>query len=99
MTPYELTNNQRQYFGLLLVADNWDRLQLSDTTTVYYQGDKIVKVLDHSFGYCEYDTEIETKHRQILLAKTARGKEQKLTIAKVLKIKGSGIQFSAGQHS
>ena len=95
MTPYELTNDQRRYFRLLSVTNNWDRVQLSDTTTVYYQGDKIVKVLNYSFGYCEYDTEIETKHRQILLPKTARGKEQELTIAKVLKIKGSGIQFSA----
>jgi hypothetical protein len=95
MTPYELTNNQRQYFGLLSVADTWDRVQLSDTTVVYYQADRIVKLLDYSFGYCEYDTEIETKHWQILLPKTARGKEQKLTVAKLLKIKGSGIQFSA----
>lgn len=95
MTPYELTNNQRQYFGLLSVVDTWDKVQLSDTTTVYYRGDRIIKVLDYSFGYCEYDTDIETRNRQILLPKTARGKEQKLTIAKVLKIKGSGIQFSA----
>jgi hypothetical protein len=30
----------------------------------------------------------------VLLPKTTKGKEQKLTIAKILKIKGSGIQFS-----
>jgi len=95
MTPYELTNNQRRYFGLLSVADNWDKVQLSDTITVYYRDDRIVKVLDYSFGYCEYDTDIKTKHRQILLPKTSRGKEQKLTVSKVLKIRSSGIQFSA----
>lgn len=94
MTSYELTNNQRRYFGLLSVAGSWDRVQLSNTTTVYYQGDKIVKVLDYTFGYGEYDTDMETKNRQILLPKTARGKEQKLTIAKIIKVKGSGIQFS-----
>ena len=94
MKPYELTNNQRKYFGLSSVADDWDKVKLSDSVILYYQGDKIVKVLQYSFGYFEYDTNIETKHRQILLSKTPKGKEQKLTIAKILKIKGSGIQFS-----
>jgi hypothetical protein len=94
MTFYELTNNQRRYFGLLSVADSWDRIQLSDTTIVYYQGDRIVKVLDYTHGYWEYDADIETRQRQILLPRTARGKEQKLTIARILKVKGSGIWFS-----
>ena len=94
MTPYELTNNQRIYFGLTLVADEWDKVSLSDSVIVYYQGEKIVKVLHYNFGYFEYDTDIETKHRQVLLSKTEKGKEQKLTIAKILKIKSSGIQFS-----
>lgn len=93
MTPYELTNNQRKYFGLSLVADSWDKVRLSDLVTVYYHGDKIVKVLHYNFGYFEYDTDIETKHRQVLVPKTTKGKEQKLTIAKILKIKSSGIQF------
>ncbi len=94
MTLYELTNNQRRYFGLTLVADNWERLQLSDTITIYYDNSKIVKVLDYAFGYCEYDTDIDTRSRQILLPKTARGKEKKLTIPRILKIKGPGVQFS-----
>jgi len=45
MTPYELTNNQRKYFGLSEVADNWDKIKLSDTITVYYHDETIVKVL------------------------------------------------------
>jgi hypothetical protein len=94
MTPYELTNNQRKYFGLSLVADNWDKVQLSDTHFIYYEGDKIVKVLSYSFGYWEYDTDIKTQLRQILLPKTLKGKEQKLTVSKLLNIKGAGIQFS-----
>jgi hypothetical protein len=94
MTPYELTNNQRKYFGLSLVSDDWDKVQLSETISVYYQGDKIVKILNYSLGYFERDTDIETNQRQILLPKRIKGKEQKLTIAKILKVKGSGIQFS-----
>jgi len=98
MTAFELTNNQRQYFGLSLVADEWDKVRLSDSLTVYYQADKIIKVLHYRFGYCEYDTDIETKLRQFLLPKTQKGKEQKLTIPKILKLKGSGVRFSGSFH-
>jgi Immunity protein 26 len=45
-------------------------------------------------GYLEYDTDINTINRHILLPKTAKGKEEKLTIPRILKIKGCGIQFS-----
>ncbi len=93
-TQYELTNNQRQYFGLSLVTDSWNKIQLSDTIFVYYQNDEIVKILNYSFGYCEYDTNIETNQRQSLIYKRIKGKEQKLTVAKLLKIKGCGISFS-----
>ena len=61
---------------------------------VYYNGDKIVKILNYGWGYVEYDTDIDTKHRQILIPKTTKGKEHKLTIPRILKIKGSGIEFS-----
>jgi hypothetical protein len=98
MKPYTLTNTQRRYFGLLPVADNWESVQLNSTTIAYYEADRIVKILDYSFGYCEYDTDIITKARELLLPKTIRGKEQKLTVAKLLKIKGSGIQFSGSFH-
>jgi hypothetical protein len=94
MASYELTNNQRWYFGLLPVQEDWERVLLNDSITVYYQGDKIVKVLDYSYGYSEYDTDVETKARETLLPKTSRGKEQKLTVPRLLKIKGSGVWFS-----
>lgn len=94
MTHYELTNNQRKYFGLVLVADEWDKQALSNTIVVYFNKDKIVKILDYSWDYLEYDTDINTENRQVLIPKTSRGRKQRLTIPKLLKIKGSGIQFS-----
>jgi hypothetical protein len=94
MTSYELTNDQRRYFGLTPVADNWNRHSLSDTVAVYFDKNKLVKVLNYSWGYLEYDTNIDTRNREILLPKTARGKEQKLTVPRILKIKGCGVQFS-----
>jgi hypothetical protein len=98
MTPYELTNDQKRYFGLSLVADSWDRQQLSDTICVYFDGDKIVKILNHYLGYFEYDTDIDTKDRHILLPKTHKGKEQKLTVPRILKIKGAPA-FPSPVHS
>ena len=99
MHDFELSNSQRKYFGLRLVDDTWDKEILDDTVEVYFEGDKIVKVLSYEFGnsqkwYCEYDTDIKTINRQILLPQTTRGKEQKLTVARILKIKGCGVQFS-----
>ena len=94
MKLYELRNDQRQYFGLIPILKNWDKQSLSETITVYFEREKIVKILDYGYGYCEYDTEINTGDRKTLLPKTSRGKEQNLTIPKLLKIKGSGIMFS-----
>jgi hypothetical protein len=91
---YELKNDQRKYFGLIPVEENWERRQLSSTIYVYFDRNKIVKVLNFGWGYLEYDTDINTVNREILVPRTAKGKEQKLTIARILKIKGSGVQFS-----
>jgi hypothetical protein len=98
MKPYELTNHQRKYFGLTGVAEDWERQSLSDTIAVYFHKNKLVKVLNYGWGYEEYDTDIHTRNREILLPKTARGKEQKLTVPRILKIKGCGVQFSASFH-
>jgi hypothetical protein len=94
MTRYELTNHQRKYFGLAPAANGWAKQALNETITVYFHHDKIVKLLNYGWGYVECDIDIDTKDRQILLPKTVRGKEQKLTVPRVLKIKGSGVEFS-----
>lgn len=94
MASYELTNNQRKHFGLSLVNENWDKQALSETVILYFDRDNIVKILNYSWGYVEYDTDIVTRNRQILMPKTAWGQEKLLTISRLLKIKGSGIQFS-----
>ena len=92
-TLYELTNEERLHFGLVPIVDSWDKKILSDAIILYFEGDKIVKIQKHDYGYLEYDTDIDTIDRQILLPKTSRGKQQKLTIPRILKIKGSGAQF------
>jgi len=93
-TQYELNNHQRQYFGLHPVDDSWDKQQLSDAVVAYFNGETIVKVLNYQWGYIESDTDIKTRNRQILIPKTAKGREHTMTVPRILKIKGSGVQFS-----
>jgi hypothetical protein len=97
-SKYELNNYQRIYFGLNPVEMGWERIELSDKITVYFDQDRIVKILNYGWGYLEYDTIIDTINRTILLPKTSRGKQQKLTIPRIGKIKGSGVQFSGSFH-
>jgi hypothetical protein len=93
-SAYELSNYQRNYFGLHPVENSWERIQLSSTIVSYFDQERIVKILNYGWGYVEYDACIDTTSREILLPKTDRGKQQKLTIPRILKIKGSGVQFS-----
>lgn len=94
MTSYELSNINRKYFGLSQVNDAWAKTSLSDNIIAYFDKDKIVKILNYKYGYLEYDAEINTVNRKTILPKTLKGKEQHLTAARILRIKGSGIQFS-----
>lgn len=99
MYSFELNNHERKYFGLSQVPDTWEKIALSDGVSIYFNQENIIKVLNYKFGhsglgYFEYDTDIKTHNRQILLPQTTRGKQQKLTVSKLLKIKGAGIQFS-----
>ncbi|QEC44599.1 hypothetical protein [Pseudobacter ginsenosidimutans] len=97
-SPYELSNKQRKYFGLLPIENGWEKLPLSPKVTAYFDRNRIVKIINYDWGYLEYDTIIDTIDRVFLLPKTSRGKQQKLSVSKLLKIKGAGIQFSGSFH-
>ncbi|MEO7044027.1 MAG: Imm26 family immunity protein [Ferruginibacter sp.] len=94
MAFYELSNNQRRFFALRPVSGTWERQILSNVIAVYFDGNKIRKILDYTYGYKEYDCDINTIGGLILLPQTKKGKEQKFTIQRMLKIKGSDVQLS-----
>ena len=94
LPTYELTNDQRKYFGLQFTDNEWEKVQLSEAIFAYFDQNRIVKILNYGWGYVEYDTIIHTIDRKILLPKTSRGKQQNLSVPRILKIKGSGVQFS-----
>lgn len=40
---FELTNHQRKYLGLEIVPENWDKLQITNEISVYFDGNTIQK--------------------------------------------------------
>lgn len=55
---FELTNEDRKYLGLEPVQDNWERVKLSDTTYLYFEGNTIKKYIYIS----NYDYYLEARH-------------------------------------
>ncbi len=72
-------------------------------TTIFFRGDVIVKVSSEEIrmpqdeptlrSYCEYDVELKTDNRLMILPLTARGKPKKLTPANVLAFTPTGCRF------
>lgn len=96
---YILTNLERKYFGLNPIKENWERVDIKETYTIYFDGDCIRKTIsfsdaDNRIDYQEKDTLILTKNRQIVLPKTDKGKEKKLNYSSVSSINPSGCIFS-----
>ncbi|MDQ6421274.1 immunity 26/phosphotriesterase HocA family protein [Paenibacillus sp. LHD-117] len=94
---FRLTNEQRQYFGLDGIEDDWDEVEIKTGTIVFYQGDVIRKVIHfdlfRTFTYKEYDTELFTNSRQFILPKSSKGKEKKMTPSNILSFMPTGCTF------
>ena len=85
MTSHELTNNQRQYFGLDPIESHWDRVAFNGdsyraASILYFDKDIIKRhIVSTETAYSEKQYNEQTKAREILLPKTNKGKEKKLT--------------------
>lgn len=83
MTTYELTNSQREYFGLDPIEKHWDKVPFKGDTYrpdsfLYFDGNTIKRHIistDDKYYECHYDE--LTKDKTILLPKTLKGKEKK----------------------
>lgn len=84
---YELTNQQRVYFGLDLIESHWERVLLKGDTyrpesILYFEKDTIKRqIISTETTYHETQLNELTRSRSILLPKTNKGKEKKLTTA------------------
>ena len=97
MVTYELSNEQRIYLGLEPIEPSWDRVVLSadsnDAEGILYFDHDTIKRLIISTGneYLENQYDELTKNRMILLPKTGKGKEKKLTASVLEQRKPLGV--------
>ena len=101
---FELNNEQRAYFGLDAVQQSWERVEFAGdkfrpASVLYFEGDVIKKhVVSTDELYAEYGYDEATKGREILLPKTAKGKEAKLTPANFEKRTPLGVYLYANKY-
>lgn len=82
---FELTNPQRIYFGLEPINPEWERVMLKgdnyrQESILYFEGDVIKRhIVSTEDGYEEKQYDELTKLRTVLMPKTGKGKEKKLT--------------------
>ena len=82
---FELSNTEREYLGLDKVKPNWEKVILKgdtyrESSILYFEDITIKKhIISSSTQYVEYQYDELTKNREIILPKTTKGKEQKLT--------------------
>lgn len=102
---FELNNEQRACFGLDPVQKSWERVEFAGdkfrpASVLYFEGDVIKKhVVSTDELYAEYGYDEATKGREILLPKTAKGKETKLTPANFEKRTPLGVYLYADKYS
>ena len=75
VNKFRLDNNQRKYFGLNAVVDNWDVVNVNGVAEIYFYKDVVKKIIfwDQNrkhVGYQEYDYDIKTNSRQVIVSKT-----------------------------
>lgn len=85
---FRLKNEQRPYFGLDIINEQWDEVLVKEGTTVFYEGNIIKKIITwENFRFYEYreiDTELMTENKQFILPKTSKGKIKKITPTNLL---------------
>ena len=99
MENFELTNEQRRYFGLNLIEDTWDRVQWLETSYIFFDGNTIRKIIHYDphpnfhTGYIERDYDLLTESREFIYPKTERGKLKKVTSSNILALKPINVSF------
>lgn len=100
MTTYELTNEQRKYFGLDPIENHWDRVIFKGDTyrpesVLYFDKDTIKRhIVSTEKEYSEKHYDEHTIDRAILLPKTDKGKEKKLTASVLEQRQPTGVYLS-----
>lgn len=100
-----MTNEQRKYLGLDFIENHWERVVLKGNTyrpdsILYFEGNTIKRqIISTDDSYKEYQYNDLTKDRKILLPKTNKGKESKLTASTLEKRCPYGIYFNIENYN
>jgi hypothetical protein len=95
-----MTNEQRIYFGLEIIEDNWEKIILKgdkyrSDSLLYFDGEILKKqIISNENQYLEFQYNEPTKERSLLLPKTNKGKEQKLSISNLEKRNPIGVNVN-----
>ncbi len=98
---FELTNKQREYLGLDPIPTTWDKETLKADTyrpesITYFDGHILKRhIVSTDSNYKETQYNELTKDRKILLPKTDKGKEKKLTGSVLESRQPIGVYFTA----
>jgi len=101
---FELTNEQRAYFGLEPTNPNWTKVPLKGDTyrpdsIIYFDGDVIKKhVISTNEKYEEKQYNDCTRERNYLLPATSKGKEKKLTASVLESRQPQGVYCYLDAH-
>lgn len=100
MTTLEPKNHQREYFGLDPIEKHWDKVVFKGDTyrsesILYFDKDVIKRhIVSTEIEYSEKQYNEQTKDRKILLPKTDKGKEKKLTASVLEQRQPLGVYVS-----
>ncbi|MFD2891396.1 immunity 26/phosphotriesterase HocA family protein [Flavobacterium chuncheonense] len=95
-----MTNEQRKYFGLDPIENHWDKVVLKGDkyrpeSILYFEKDTIKRhIVSTENQYIEKHYNELTKNRAILLPKTSKGKEKKLTPSVLEQRQPTGIYLN-----
>ena len=92
---FELSNEERKYFGLNEVKENWIRKELTKNYIIYIEENKLVKRIQ-SEKDCYYESDVLynlSENHKFILPKTKRGKSEKLTESSVRNLKNGVYLF------
>lgn len=101
----ELSNKQREYFGLDLVQPTWEKVPFEGDFYrpdgfLYYDGEVIRKyVISTDKEYKETQLNEITQGRKLLLPKTKKGKPKKLTASTLESRTPIGVYLTINYHS
>lgn len=93
--PFELTNDQRRYLGLLPVDETWELLCIAGKY-LYFEGDIIRKEIFSNENGIYYESELceyTAQNRTVLLPKTKRGKSKQLNQSAMQSFRPRGVYF------